>query len=100
MNAQEITVGWWPGDARYLRAAFFGYAHPAPEGLADAALSQGRWEATLGEFILDWDDAVATADPHATALTFARSVARHACSVCEWVPELASSLENKPPPIA
>jgi Family of unknown function (DUF5996) len=99
MNAQEITVGWWPGDARYPRAAFFGYAHPAPEALADADVSPGRWEATLGEFVLDWDDAVAAPDPHAIALTFARSVAGHACSACEWDPELASSLESKPPPI-
>src|SRR5260370_25825673 len=35
-NAQQIEVGWWPGDAKYARAAFFGFAYPAPEGLADA----------------------------------------------------------------
>src|SRR6202007_2733010 len=29
MDAQEVTVGWWPGDARYPRAGFFAYAHPA-----------------------------------------------------------------------
>ena len=27
-NAQQIEVGWWPGDARYPRAAFFAYAFP------------------------------------------------------------------------
>src|SRR5204862_6873302 len=28
-DAQEIAVGWWPGDLRYPRPAFFGYAYPA-----------------------------------------------------------------------
>jgi hypothetical protein len=29
-NAQQIEVGWWPGDGRYPRAAFFAYATPRP----------------------------------------------------------------------
>jgi len=33
MDAQEVAVGWWPGDARYGKAAFYAYAHPAPEGV-------------------------------------------------------------------
>jgi hypothetical protein len=36
-DAQRIEIGWWPGDHRYLRAAFYAYAHPAPEGFASAA---------------------------------------------------------------
>ena len=32
MNAQEVAIGWWPGDTRYPKAAFYAYAHPAPEG--------------------------------------------------------------------
>ena len=34
MDAQEVAVGWWPGDARYGEAAFYAYAHPAPPGFA------------------------------------------------------------------
>jgi len=98
-NAQQIEIGWWPGDAKYARAAFFGFAYPPPEGLADADLSAGRWDENLGEFILDWDTVIASRDPHATALTFARSVARHACTVCDWDQALASSLEGQPPPL-
>jgi hypothetical protein len=99
-NAQQIEVGWWPGDAKYGRAAFFGFAYPAPEGFADADVAPGRWDTTLGEFILDWDDVVAAPDPHATALGFARSVVRHACAVCEWDPQLAGSVDGNPPPVA
>ncbi len=56
--------------------------------------------ATLGEYILDWDDVRASPDPHAAALEFARSAFSHACAVCDWDPALAASAESKPPPIA
>jgi hypothetical protein len=102
MDAQDITVGWWPGDTRYPRAAFYAYAHPAPDGLAGAPLepASARWDGEMGLFLLDWDDALAEPDPHAAALAFARSVARHACVVCDWDPATAASLEGKPPPVA
>ncbi len=101
MDAQEVALGWWPGDGSYGQAAFYAYAHPAPEGFAGAPLSPppARWEPELGEYVLDWSDVSAAADPHAAALEFARSAARHACAVCEWEPALAGSLDGEPPPI-
>jgi Family of unknown function (DUF5996) len=99
-NAEQIEVGWWPGDPKYPRAAFFGFAYPASDGLPDADVAPGRWDSTLGEYILDWDDVLAAPDPHGTALGFGRAVVRHACAVCDWVPELAASLEGQPPPVA
>jgi Family of unknown function (DUF5996) len=102
MDAQEVAVGWWPGSAAYPRAAFYAYAHPAPEGFGDAPLSPAaaRWEGDLGEYVLDWDDVVAADEPHAAALQFARSAFRHACLVCDWDPALAASAEGVPPPVA
>jgi Family of unknown function (DUF5996) len=102
MDAQEVAVGWWPGDARYGRAAFYAYAHPAPPGFAGMALSPpaARWHPGLGEYLLDWDDVRASPDPHAAALEFARSAFRHACAVCEWDKALAASIDGTPPPIA
>src|ERR1700691_2007923 len=101
MDAQEVAVGWWPGDARYAKAAFYAYAHPAPEGFASAALAPAaaRWEAALGEYILDWQDVCSSPDPHATALEFARSAFAHACTVCAWDPALLASAEGTPPPV-
>jgi hypothetical protein len=102
MDAQEVAVGWWPGDARYGRAAFYAYAHPAPESFPHATLSPAaaRFDTALGEYILDWDDVRANPDPHSVALEFARSAFRHACAVCEWDPRLAASADGKPPPVA
>jgi Family of unknown function (DUF5996) len=101
-NAEQIEVGWWPGDTRYPKAAFFAYAHPPSEGFGDATLasSAGRWEATLGEYVLDWDDARAALNPHEAALEFARSAVRHGCTVCGWDPALSASVEGIPPPVA
>jgi len=100
-DAQLFEVGWWPGDTRYPRAAFFAFAHPAPSGFAGASLSPpaARWDQALGEYILDWDDVRAAADPHAAAMEFARSAFRHACLVCGWDTELAASAEGRPPPV-
>jgi hypothetical protein len=102
MDAQEVAIGWWPGDARYGRAAFYAYAHPAPEGFASATLSPAaaRWDSALGEYILDWDDVRRSPNPHAVGLEFARSAFRHACVVCDWDPGLPASAEGTPPPVA
>jgi Family of unknown function (DUF5996) len=101
MDAQEVAVGWWPGDPRYGKPALYAYAHPAPEGFADAAFSpgQGHWDQELGLYALDWDDLSSADDPHGLALEFARSMFRHACLVCDWDPSLADSAEGSPPPI-
>jgi hypothetical protein len=101
MDAQEVAVGWWPGDSRYGKAAFYAYAHPAPEGFAEARLapSAARWDGELGEYVLDWDEVCAEPDPHASALAFARSAFQHSCAVCGWDPALAASAESKPPPV-
>jgi hypothetical protein len=101
MNAQEIAIGWWPGDARYGQAAFYAYAHPAPDGFAGATLSPAaaHWEAALGEYILNWEDICSASDPHAVALEFAHSAFQHACAVCDWDPALAASADGIPPPV-
>jgi hypothetical protein len=102
MDSQDVAVGWWPGDGRYSKAAFYAYAHPAPEDFADATLDPpaARWDAELGLYVLDWDDVIASPDPHAVALQFARSAFRHACVVCDWDPALLASAEGDPPPVA
>jgi uncharacterized protein DUF5996 len=102
MDSQEVAVGWWPGDPRHPKAAFYAYAHPAPTGFDAATLDPpaARWDGQLGEYVLDFDDVRAADDPHAHAVAFARSAFAHACSVCDWDPALAASAEGTPPPVA
>lgn len=100
-DAEMIEIGWWPGDLRYPKAAFYAYAHPAPQGFGAEPLTPAgaRWEPALGEFILDWDDVRDTPDPQAVALEFARSAFVHACAVCGWDADLTASAAGTPPPL-
>src|SRR5215216_2252250 len=100
-DAEQVAIGWWPGDPNHERAAFFALAYPAPDAFADADLSPvpARWDGQLGEYVLDWEDVRTSADPAGLALEFARSAFRHACEVCEWDPVLAATAEGLPPPI-
>ena len=98
-DAEEIAVGWWPGDLRYPRAAFFAYAYPSPTGLEDTPVSPGRWEPSLGEFILDWEDARASENPHQHALDFFQSFAAPACHASSWDSTLRQSLRGIPPAV-
>ena len=93
MDAEEVAIGWWPGDERYPKAAFYAYAHPAPAGFENATLSPeaAHWDAGLGEFIFDGDGL--------DAIEFTRSAVRHACTVCGWDAALAASADGVPPPV-
>ena len=100
-NAQQIEIGWWPGDARYPNAAFFAFAFPAPAGLESATL---RHRERAGTRI--WANTSSTGTmcvwlpiPFHAALDFGLSALRHACAVCSWEPALAASAEGITPPI-
>src|SRR5580693_1779946 len=101
MDSQEVAVGWWPGDARYPKAAFYAFAHPAPPGFSALSVSPAtaHWDPALGEYILDWDDIRSEPDPHAAALEFARSAFRQACVACAWDTDLAATVDGTPPPV-
>jgi hypothetical protein len=100
-DAEQIEIGWWPGDPKHDGAAFYAFAYPTPDGFEKADLSPdgAHWDPELGEFMLDWDDIRDAADPRGLALEFAHSAFVHACEVCGWDPVLAQSAEGKPPPV-
>jgi hypothetical protein len=101
MDSEEVAVGWWPGDPRYGKAAFYAYAHPAPPAYSAEKLPPpaAHWADEFGFFALDWDDINSDPDPHSVAVHFARSAFRHACEVCQWDPELAATADGVPPPV-
>jgi Family of unknown function (DUF5996) len=101
-DAEQVEIGWWPGDSNHGGAAFFAFAYPTPDGFGDGnvAPDAGRWDGQLGEYVLEWEDIRESPDPHALALEFARSAFRHACAVCGWDPVLAATADGVPPPIS
>ena len=100
-DAEQITVGWWPGDARHPDPAFYAFAFPSPAGFADATLAPAaaHWDESLGEFILDWDDVRAAKNPRAAAVEFAHAAFRQGCLAMEWSTGLLGSTEGRPPPL-
>jgi hypothetical protein len=81
------SAGFWPGGAGGEGGPFFySYAYPVPEGFAEAKVApeSARFDATLGEFILDYEAARAAADPDATLLAFLQSTYEAAANLAHW----------------
>lgn len=66
-----VSAGFWPGNGGYGKAAFYSYAAPVPSGLSETKLnSLGGFNATLGEFVLDYDEVRRAPDPEQAVLDF------------------------------
>jgi hypothetical protein len=82
---EVISAGFWPGNGGYGRAAFYCYAAPNPGGLSGAVLlDRGAFNAKLGEFILDYDDARMAPDPAGTVLDFLEQTYSGAADCANW----------------
>jgi hypothetical protein len=100
-DAEEVMVGWSPGNANHPDAAFYAFSSPVRPSFAAGALSpaSAHWDKGQGEYIFGWDDARAAPDPRAAAVEFANSAFQHACRVSGWDPALPGSTAGRPPPI-
>jgi hypothetical protein len=81
------SAGFWPGGAGGEGGPFFySYAYPSPEGFADAAVAPeaARFDAALGEFLLDYDAVRAAPDPDAALLAFLESTFVAAADLGGW----------------
>jgi hypothetical protein len=82
---EVISAGFWPGNGGYGRAAFYAYAAPVPEGLGNQSLrGSGGFNAQLGEFVLNYDEARSAADPVQTVLEFLLETYSLAADVAQW----------------
>jgi hypothetical protein len=80
------SAGFWPGSDAYPRAAFYSYAYPAPEGFGETPVrpEAARFDAALGEFLLDYDDLRGLPDPHAALQDFLQSTYDAAADRGDW----------------
>ncbi|HEV7659090.1 MAG TPA: DUF5996 family protein [Allosphingosinicella sp.] len=81
------SAGFWPGGAGGEGGPFFySYAYPSPKGFADAPVAPeaSRFDAALGEFILDYDAVRAAPDPDAALLAFLESTYAAAADLGGW----------------
>ena len=85
MDAEEVAGGFWPGDARYPRPAFYAYAYPKPDGIEQARVRPAAaWNDALGEHLLPYDDVRTAEDPEAAILEFLESVYEAGASLAGW----------------
>jgi hypothetical protein len=86
MDSEQFEVGFWPGNERYPRPAFFAFTFPAPAGVpeAEVAPKAAHWDPAMGEFLLDYDDVLSVDDPHAAVLEFAESTYAAGAELAGW----------------
>jgi hypothetical protein len=81
------SAGFWPGGAGGEGGPFFySYAYPSPEGFAGARIrpEAARFDAALGEFLLDYDAVRAAPDPDAALLAFLDTTYAAAADLGGW----------------
>jgi hypothetical protein len=90
---EQISAGWWPGDARYPKPAFYAYAYPKPAGIEDADLGVdgAAWNAELGEFVLDYDVVRAARSPEVALRAFLDAAYAACATRAHWDPRLTNS---------
>jgi hypothetical protein len=80
-----ISAGFWPGNGGYGQAAFYCYAAPVPAGLSEVSLGgPGGFNAALGEFVLNYAEVRALADPAAAVLDFLATTYSACADAAQW----------------
>jgi hypothetical protein len=80
------SCGFWPGGDAMPYAVFYAYAYPEPEGFRSASLrpAGARYDSTLGEFLLPYDDVRQATSPDAALLEFLHSSYEAAADLGGW----------------
>jgi hypothetical protein len=83
-----MSAGWWPGakGSPVEEPIFYAYAYPEPAGFSEAAIrpAGARYETTLREWVLPYDDVRLAADPDEALLEFLQSTYENAARLGGW----------------
>lgn len=93
MNAELMEMGWWSGTPAYSKPAFYSFTYPQPQGVENAKIrpSAARWDAGMGEFLLDYDDLRRSPTPDGDLLAFLESTYKAGATAAGWDPGLLGS---------
>ena len=83
---EVISAGFWPGGGGFEEAAFYAYAYPTPDGLADRPVAPDGafWHPELREFILPYSQVRAADDPDGEVHRFLQSTYDAAAALLDW----------------
>ena len=80
------SCGFWPGGEVLPEPVFYSYAYLEPTGFSAAPVrpAGGRYDATLREFLLPYEEVRHATDPDATLLEFLQSTYEAAADRAGW----------------
>ena len=93
MDDAQIEAGWWCGNSLYPKPAFFSFTYPQPLQIEGAKIkpASARWESSLGEFLLDYEEIQKSDDPDRDLLAFFNSTYFAGAERAGWDPTLITS---------
>jgi hypothetical protein len=97
---EQAAFGFWPGTVGtpFPEAAFYAYAHPAPEGFAKIKprSAAALFPEAMGEWILPYDAVRGAADPDRELLSFLEDTYSAVANLADWDKALVRT-EKLPP---
>lgn len=80
------SAGFWAGGEQHPQAIYYSYAYPEPPGFADARVrpAAARYDKTLKEFVLAYDDVRTASSPDAALLDFLQSTYESVANQGKW----------------
>src|SRR5207248_1049103 len=89
-DAEQICVGSRPGPEGTARPGLFGHAYPRPEGMERERLRPpaARWDESVGEFLLPYDEVRRAGSPKEAILDFCESLYQAGARLARWDPDL------------
>ena len=85
-DEEHFAAGFWPGNSKLPKPAFYAYGYPAVPGLERSSISpkEAYWNTDLGEFILHYDDVRSSAEPEKMILEFLQSTYELIANAGNW----------------
>jgi hypothetical protein len=98
MDDAQIEAGWWCGNSLYPKPAFFSFTYPQPLQIENAKIepASARWESSLGEFLLDYEQVQKSDDPDGDLLAFFNSTYFAGAKRADWDPALITTGSPEP----
>ena len=83
---EVISAGFWPGNGGFGEAAFYCYAAPVPDGLAQKNVrpDAAYWDPALGEFLLKYENLRRQRSPDDALMEFLSSTYDAAADEAKW----------------
>jgi Family of unknown function (DUF5996) len=86
MDEAQVEAGWYAGNDMYQKPAFFSFIYPQPKGIEQSKIKPAKayWNATLMEFILDYDELRKSSHPETDLLEFFESSYKVGSELAGW----------------